>query len=43
MSTKSEDILGEKWDRCLSDTGIKMAGGLVMGKSAEAKFVYLHS
>merc|ERR1712039_655277 len=30
-TTKSEDILGEKWDRCLSDTAIKMAGGLAMG------------
>ena len=23
-TTKSEDILGEKWDRCVSDTVIKM-------------------
>ena len=35
MSMKSEDILGEKWDRCLSDTAIKMAGGLVMGELKE--------
>ena len=24
---KSEDVLGEKWDRCLADTSIKMLGG----------------
>ena len=29
--TRSEDVLGEKWDRCLVDTGIKLAGGLVVG------------
>jgi len=33
MSTKtrSEDVLGVKWDRCLADTGIKMLGGLTVG------------
>ena len=29
--TRSEDVLGEKWDRCLVDAGIKIAGGLVVG------------
>jgi hypothetical protein len=30
--TKAEDVLGEKWDRCLVDTGIKMTSGLAIGK-----------
>ncbi|XP_076056996.1 MICOS complex subunit Mic10-like [Oratosquilla oratoria] len=30
-STKAEDILGQKWDRCLADTIIKMGGGLTLG------------
>ena len=25
--TRSEDVLGEKWDRCLADTTVKMLGG----------------
>ena len=25
--TKSEDVLGEKWDKCLADTSIKILGG----------------
>ena len=25
--TRSEDVLGEKWDRCLADTAVKMLGG----------------
>ena len=29
--TRSEDVLGEKWDRCLVDTGIKLAGGFAVG------------
>ncbi|XP_014661779.1 PREDICTED: MICOS complex subunit Mic10-like [Priapulus caudatus] len=29
--TRSEDQLGEKWDRCLSDTALKIAGGLGLG------------
>ncbi|KAF2368776.1 Protein of unknown function DUF543 [Trinorchestia longiramus] len=29
--TKSEDVLGEKWDRCVADTLIKMGGGLGVG------------
>jgi inner membrane organizing system protein 1 len=29
--TKAEDVLGEKWDRCLVDTGIKMTSGLAIG------------
>ena len=28
---KSEDVLGERWDRCLVDTGIKLAGGFAIG------------
>ncbi|KAL3862202.1 hypothetical protein ACJMK2_008189 [Sinanodonta woodiana] len=30
-SVRSEDILGQKWDRCLSDTSIKLASGLGLG------------
>ena len=29
--TRSEDVLGEKWDKCIVDTGIKLAGGLAVG------------
>ena len=25
--TRSEDVLGEKWDRCLADTSVKILGG----------------
>ena len=25
--TNSEDVLGEKWDRCFADTSLKIAGG----------------
>ncbi|KAL5013499.1 hypothetical protein ScPMuIL_007769 [Solemya velum] len=28
---RSEDVLGQKWDRCLSDSAIKFAGGLGLG------------
>ncbi|CAL8072409.1 unnamed protein product [Calicophoron daubneyi] len=28
---KSEDILGLRWDRCISDTFIKTASGAVLG------------
>jgi inner membrane organizing system protein 1 len=28
---RSEDELGRKWDRCLSDTSIKIAGGIGLG------------
>ena len=28
---KSEDVLGQKWDRCLVDCGIKMGSGLAVG------------
>ena len=31
---KSEDALGERWDKCLADTGIKMATGLAVGMQA---------
>ncbi|XP_041377803.1 MICOS complex subunit Mic10-like [Gigantopelta aegis] len=30
-TARSEDIFGQKWDRCLSDTAIKIAGGLGLG------------
>ncbi|XP_046344030.1 MICOS complex subunit Mic10-like isoform X1 [Haliotis cracherodii] len=30
-TSRSEDELGHKWDRCLSDTGIKIASGLGLG------------
>ena len=30
--TKSEDILGEKWDHCITDSITKMGGGLVIGQ-----------
>ena len=30
---KSEDILGQKWDKCLVDGGIKMTSGLAIGKN----------
>ena len=29
--SKSEDVLGEKWDRCLADTSVKILGGLTVG------------
>ncbi|XP_063409911.1 MICOS complex subunit Mic10-like [Mytilus trossulus] len=28
---RSEDVLGEKWDRCIADTAIKTASGLGVG------------
>lgn len=28
---KAEDILGQKWDRCVADTLIKIGGGLTLG------------
>ncbi|XP_033095721.1 MICOS complex subunit Mic10-like [Anneissia japonica] len=28
---RSEDVLGKNWDRCLSDTIIKIGGGLGVG------------
>jgi len=30
-NARSEDILGHKWDRCVSDTMIKFASGLGLG------------
>lgn len=30
-NVRSEDVLGEKWDRCLTDTAIKLAGGVALG------------
>ncbi len=29
---KAEDVLGKTWDRCISDTLIKMSAGLAIGK-----------
>ena len=34
VETRSEDILGQKWDRCLVDGGIKVATGFALGKTA---------
>ena len=32
MSTsRSEDVMGEKWDRCLADSSVKILGGLTVG------------
>ncbi|KAK6177127.1 MICOS complex subunit Mic10 [Patella vulgata] len=28
---RSEDVLGQKWDRCISDSAIKTASGLGLG------------
>jgi len=28
---RSEDDLGDKWDHCLTDTSIKLAGGVGLG------------
>ncbi|XP_052760497.1 MICOS complex subunit Mic10-like [Mya arenaria] len=28
---KSEDVLGQKWDRCLTDTGLKFVTGASIG------------
>jgi len=30
-AAKAEDILREKWGRCLADTLVKMGGGIVLG------------
>ena len=40
-STKvnSEDILGQKWDKCVVDAGIKMSSGLAIGKSLKKVLV----
>ena len=32
--TRSEDVLGEKWDRCLADTSVKILGGRSVRSSA---------
>ncbi|XP_071446304.1 MICOS complex subunit Mic10-like [Hetaerina americana] len=31
MASRSEDELGKKWDRCITDALIKFAGGIVVG------------
>ncbi|XP_043246112.1 MICOS complex subunit Mic10-like [Amphibalanus amphitrite] len=28
---RSEDLLGEKWDKCVADTIVKIGGGLAVG------------
>ena len=37
--TRSEDILGEKWDKCVVDAGIKLSTGIVVGKN-NTKFIF---
>ena len=36
---KTEEILGQKWDKCVLDAGIKMSSGLAIGKLLEEMFV----
>jgi len=36
--TKSEDIIGEKWDKCLSNTVLKVGGGVAIGALASLLF-----
>ncbi|KAL1428485.1 hypothetical protein MTO96_002859 [Rhipicephalus appendiculatus] len=31
MATRSEDVLGEKWDKCVADTLIKVGTGFGVG------------
>ena len=38
--TRSEDILGEKWDKCVVDAGIKLSTGIVVGKN-HTKFIVI--
>nr|XP_040573663.1 MICOS complex subunit Mic10-like [Lepeophtheirus salmonis] len=33
-TVKSEEILGERWDRCIADTAVKIGGGLGIGAVA---------
>ena len=37
--TRSEDILGEKWDKCVVDAGIKLSTGIVVGKNHTKLFI----
>ena len=37
---KAEDFLGERWDRCLADTGTKMAGGFALGKERHTTLTF---
>ncbi|KAH3828628.1 MICOS complex subunit Mic10-like [Dreissena polymorpha] len=30
-TVRSEDVLGQKWDRCLTDTGLKLVTGAGIG------------
>ena len=34
---KTEEILGQKWDKCVLDAGIKMSSGLAIGKLFQKK------
>ena len=34
---KTEEILGQKWDKCVLDAGIKMSSGLAIGKLFKKK------
>ena len=36
--TKSEDVLGKKWDKCVVDTGIKLVGGFAIGSLVSLLF-----
>ena len=41
---KTEEILGQKWDKCVLDAGIKMSSGLAIGKlfpKKEKKKIFL--
>ena len=36
---KTEEILGQKWDKCVLDAGIKMSSGLAIGKLFLISFI----
>ena len=35
---KTEEILGQKWDKCVLDAGIKMSSGLAIGKLFKKRY-----
>ena len=39
--TRSEDVLGEKWDRCLADTSVKILGGKLDKFEAPLQTLYM--
>ena len=39
--TRSEDVLGEKWDRCLADTSVKILGGKLDKFEAPLQTLYI--